>query len=188
MKKIVVFTSPCPLDNEPIIYEISADEKNVVSIFKRACEEAENDGFRGYNYELPEKYLTAFGLKMRRIKAAQLDIEQIGYDCMEVTPCTCNQCSAYEEGHCFRYGGIVDGFAIGNDCLHGTNGYKLFYDDSIVSGVIFETKLEPAEAVNYILNSDEEPLEELKEDILKFLDDEGIDTPEKDLWNFEEDM
>ena len=188
MKKTIAFISEHT--EEPIVFELSAPdtEKNIVSLFEKACDEAAQDGFRDFNYKVPKKYLSAFGLKLKRLRVSSIDIEKVGFWCMQVTPCACRQCSAYEEGNCFRYGGTVDGFSIGDDCLHGTGGYKLFYGDSKVSGIIFETKLEPDEAVEYILNSDEEPLEELKEDILKFLDDEGIDTPEKELWNFEEDM
>ena len=173
--------------NEPQIYKLTGKSEDIIRLFKKACEKAAKDGFRGFNYEIPKKYLQSYDLKMERIDTETVDMEYLGEDNMLVKLCTCSQCSAYEEGSCYKYGGIVDGFSTGDDCLHGTGGYRLNYDGSSVSDIIFETELTPEEAVSYIMKSNEPDLEDLKSEIIEFFEDDGIDSAEKNLWSFEED-
>lgn len=186
-KKLVTFVTEGVV--EPTTYELEGPVDDLLGAFREAVEDAAKDGFRGFNYDLPERYLAARGLTLKALDVEYEPISLVGQDLTLVTPCACRDCSSYEEGSCYRYGGFVDGFSTSCDRLHGTgDGKSLSYGDEVFSGTIFRTDLDPAEAAKYVLESGEPALDDLKAEILEFFEEEGIDDPDENEWSFEEDM
>ena len=183
-KTLIIFTGKDA--NDPVAaYVYPADKNiNIYESFMRACCKASDDHWKGFNYELPEKYLKAEGLSMEVVPSETIALDYIGTG--KVQLCECRECSAYEDGSCSKYGGLVDGFSTGDDCLHGTGGFTLVYDDETVSEYIFRTDLSPKAAVDFILSAEEDDeIEPLKDDLQEFID--SFDDPsdiDDTLWDY----
>lgn len=187
-KKLAIFTAEGT--GEPLAFWMRCEDGDFATRFRTACETAVKAGWKGSNTAIPAKYLKAAGLSMRPVESMVFRYDEIGDS--PVSLCACRQCSAYEEGNCFRYGGTVDGFATSDDlevreCIHGTGGVRLEYDGAKVSDILIDTGLDPAEAVKYILGSGDEELASLKEEIEGFLRDEVPKGPLESLWEFRAD-
>lgn len=184
MKKIIVFNR----NGEFSVCAMQCKDGEFRKRLEKAAEEAACDGYVGLTDDIPDKYLKKAGLKKVPVDFIEIDVDAI--DSRKVSLCMCRNCSAYEEGACFHYGGHVDGFSTECDRIHGTGGYTLAYDKDGVSEIPFYTELDPKEAVSYILDvSDEDELSRIRNDIRDFLDENFDDDADVDenLWEYNND-
>ena len=188
-KKLVIFEDES--NNEPVAAMISGPGDDPVADFEAACADARKDVCTEFNYNIPKKYLKPRKITLKILDTVIRPIEIIGSN--PVSLCQCRECSAYEEGNCFRYGGTVDGFATLDviDCIHGTCGVNLIYDDECVSYIFINTDLTPYETAKYIYEVTDEELSIIKEDIKDYFNDRNdgttFENSDPDLWNFKED-
>lgn len=186
-EKIVVFNDE---SGRIIVRKLVSGVDDPVAAFLRACKKADADGVLVWNYDVPVKYLRAEGVKMTGLDVSILGIERLGENSLPVRLCRCNQCSAYEEGNCFRYGGTVDGFQTGVDCdcIHGTSGCFLTHNGKDVVTVPFETEMEPEAVVEYLKTATEPEVECLKEELNDYLAENFDSDDEADSgWDFRYD-
>lgn len=190
MKKVVVFTNEAGWD--PVVVEMrTRGNTDPYEAFEKACQKASADDVRVMNYQIPGKYAKEVGLTIVPFETISVASRDLRPENPVFSLCCCSNCSAYEEGHCFKYGGLVDGFAnaVDCDCIHGTCGKKLLYDGMEVIEYPFETTMTPQETARFLINTDDEELEVLKVDIKDFLenilDENGFINETK--WSFGED-
>lgn len=106
--------------------KINADD--VSTLMHQAADLAEKDGFVGWMQDIPEKYFLEMGLKVVPYAVAEIDNMKIGQTEQEkagVYEATCRDCSSFEDGSCFRHGGLCDPNACDSDCVHGDNIFRV---------------------------------------------------------------
>lgn len=96
-----------------------------------AAKEAERDGLRFTLSAIPEKYLNRQGLKPLEVKNIELEDHRYGRTIAEdngIWCAACRDCDSFEDGSCYRYGGICDPDNSPDDCIHGDNIVILGYN------------------------------------------------------------
>lgn len=106
--------------------KINADD--VSALMNQAADLAEKDGFVGWMQDIPEKYFSEVGLKVVPHIITEIDNMKIGETEQEkagVYVATCRDCNSFEDGSCYKYGGLCDPNACDSDCVHGENIFRV---------------------------------------------------------------
>lgn len=117
-------------ETETITFECATniDSNAIWELINQAADLAEKDGFVGWAQNIPEKYFSEVGLKVVPHLVAGIDNMKIGQTEQEkagVYEATCRDCSSFEDGSCFRHGGLCDPNACDSDCVHGDNIFRV---------------------------------------------------------------
>lgn len=124
--------------------KINADD--VSTLMHQAADLAEKDGFVGWMQDIPEKYFLEMGLKVVPYAVAEIDNMKIGQTEQEkagVYVATYRDCNSFEEGSCYKYGGLCDPNACDCDCVHGENIFRVEHEkNKTVEFVTVENDLE----------------------------------------------
>lgn len=106
--------------------KINADD--VSTLMHQAADLAEKDGFVGWMQNIPEKYFSEVCLKVVPHIITEIDNMKIGQTEQEkagVYVATCRDCNSFEDGSCYKYGGLCDPNACDSDCVHGENIFRV---------------------------------------------------------------
>ena len=114
-----------------VFYLTAEDSADMDARLKKAAELATADGVRGMLSEIPNEYLEKAGLRKKEILVTFFPDTVLAISEMEeagIYRAECRYCSAFEDGSCYKYGGICNP-SDENDCCHGDNIYELCYED-----------------------------------------------------------
>lgn len=114
-----------------ILYLMAEDGVDMDARLEEAKQLAISDGVKGMFHEIPKKYLEKVGLYPKEIPVVYCPDTVLAVSKMEkagIHFAECRDCDAFEEGSCYRYGGICNP-STENDCCHGYNIYELSYED-----------------------------------------------------------
>lgn len=113
----------------PVILS-APDHIDIKDAFFAACNDAANDGIRFSSPHIPDKYLLKHHLKRENLPVMELQIHHYGQTPSEaggVSYPTCRNCNSFEDGSCYRYGGICNPDDE-EDCIHSESIYQLTYE------------------------------------------------------------
>lgn len=111
------------------------DGTEVNCLLKKIVQDAITDGVEYTDVsKIPGKYFEKYGIKkidfsifetetLPRILAPEKEYEKAG-----IHIACCRDCSSFDSGSCFKYGGRADPDSE-NDCCHGEEIYQLIYED-----------------------------------------------------------
>lgn len=172
-----------------MLFQVAGEMEDPILAFNKACEDATADGWIGWNYQVPEKYLKANGVSLTRLHVQYIPQKYTG----KFQFCTAGECTDNIFGECcmHEWGGPCPERYTGEDlyCIHGTRGKLLAYGNwGPIPQIPFRTELTPYEfakeiyysygeseikkQIDLIIEEEEKPFEELDPDLWSFVVDD----------------
>lgn len=106
------------------------DNINIDKNFHMAIDAAKKDNVDCYISTLPEKYLNKYGIYVDHSMEFST-IDDMGLKIKDVYEPECRYCDSFEEGTCYKYGGLCDPSDM-CDCFHSETGMvEVFYDGQL---------------------------------------------------------